>query len=314
MTPIAPKGPKAEANRLSTLLAYRYGSDRFPVDVHQLAIDYAEQFGQEDPIARIVGEDLPGFEGGLYGSVEDGHLRWSIIYNSTVQTPGRIRFTLAHELGHYILHRRQRDSFECSQDDMLRWEAGNNRLEEEADTFASYLLMPIDDFRAILGNEAVNLERLGECAARYGVSLTAAILKWLEFTHQRAVLVVSVDGYILWARSSQSAFKSGAFFKTKGRVVPVPEGSLATSDTTISSERQGVELPAHIWFPKEPKDMPLREMKIVSDRYKQTMTLLILSSSEPRIMQRNNELRDTDDEHLDGLDAYIQSGFMSQCK
>jgi hypothetical protein len=282
MSAVPPKAPKAEANRLSMLLNASLGQERFPVNVTELAKGYAKTFGHDDPIDDVVSDDLPGFEGALYSTEKNGKNCWAIIYNSNIVVPGRIRFTLAHELGHYILHRYGEESFECSEDDMLRWDSVEKQIEAEADVFASYLLMPIDDFQRQVRGDQVDLEVLNVCAKRYGVSLTAAVLKWLEFTEQRAVLVMSRDGYILWAHSSQSAYKSGVFFKTRGRAVQLPSQSLAVSDPGTTLERQGVELPARTWFPREPKEMSLREMKIVSDKYEQTLSLLILPKAEPR--------------------------------
>jgi hypothetical protein len=297
MTPVPPKGPIAEANRLSTLLNIGFGADRFPVDVASLAKDYAKQFGHDDAITHVVGGNLPGFEGALYPTDTNGTRGWALLYNSAIESAGRIRFTTAHELGHYILHRHTRDAFECSEDDMLHWESAERRIEGEADVFASYLLMPIDDFRRQIRDDVVDLEVLACCANRYGVSLTAAILKWLEFTPQRAVLVMSRDGYILWARSSQSALKSGAYFRTRNRTVAVPLGSLAASCDSIVTERQGVEMSARVWFAGEPTDMSLREMRIVSDRYEQTLSLLILPKRDTRLQQSYDD--DDADSHED---------------
>lgn len=301
MTTVVVKAP-AEANRLSRLLNLSRGVDRFPVDVEELAKGYAAQFGHSDPIATVVGADLPGFEGALYRVEKSGKHEWALIYNSAIEIPGRIRFTMAHELGHYILHRKSRDEFRCSESDMLHWESVEKRQEAEADVFASYLLMPIDDFRRTIGTASVNLDVLDHCAQRYGVSLTAAILKWLEFTSQRAVLVMSRDGYMLWARSSQSALHTGAFFRTMNAVVQIPPGSLAASTESATPEKQGIELAARTWFSEEPAEMSLREMRITSDRYEQTMSLLILPKAEPRWM-RESEERD-----IELLDDRIRSG------
>lgn len=289
MTDLHASAPIIEANRLSKLLNASRGPERFPINVEELALGYGKQFGFADPIARVVGADLPEFEGALYRTQEHGKPVWSMIYNSKIQVPGRIRFTMAHELGHYILHRNTRDTFECSATDMLQWESDEKRQEAEADVFASYLLMPIDDFRKTVGASPVDLSVLDMCAKRYGVSLTAAVLKWLEFTSQRAVLAISRDGFMLWARSSQSALRTGAFFRTKNAVVPVPIGSLAASQEAIALEKQGTEISARNWFPKEPEDMTLREMRIVSDRYEQTMSLLILPEAEPKWAQSDDE-------------------------
>ena len=65
------------------------------------------------------------------------------------------------------------------------------------------MLMPLDDFRARIGpDDKPSMDDLGGAAQRYGVSLTAAALRWLEYTNRRAVFVVSRDGGAKWARSS----------------------------------------------------------------------------------------------------------------
>lgn len=308
MSDAAPKAPIVEANSLSKLLNISRGLERFPVDVEELARGYAQQFGHNDPIAEVIGANLPGFEGALYRTEKKGNLEWALLYNSAIEVPGRIRFTMAHELGHYILHRQHGNNFECSEADLLQWESVEKRQEAEADVFASYLLMPIDDFRRSIGSDSVDLHILDGCARRYGVSLTAAILKWLEFTEQRAVLVMSTEGYMLWARSSQSALRSGAYFRTRNATVPIPTGSLAASSESVIREKQGIELAARIWFPREPEEMSLREFKIVSDRYERTLSLLILPKAEPRWM------REPEDDDSGLLDEYIRSGHLPRNK
>jgi len=308
MSPAGPRSPIAEANRLSKLLNISRGTERFPVDVEELASGYAQQFGYDDPIAKIVGANLPGFEGALYRTEKHGKLEWALLYNSAIEVPGRIRFTKAHELGHYILHRQNGNSFECSEADMLQWESQEKRQEAEADVFASHLLMPIDDFRRQIGTDSVDLHILDDCARRYGASLTAAILKWLEFTEQRAVLVMSTDGYMLWARSSQSALHSGAYFRTRNVTVPIPSRSLAASTESATQEKQGIELDARIWFSQEPKGMSLRELKIVSDRYERTMSLLILPRAESRWM------RESEESDSESLDEFTRPGHLPKNK
>lgn len=306
MTPISAKSPVVEANRLSKLLNISLGTERFPVDVEQLALQYAGQFGYADGINVVVGRDLPGFEGALYKIEQQNKPGWALLYNSSISAPGRIRFTIAHELGHYILHRSESDSFQCGQEDMLYWASEERRIEAEADTFASYLLMPLDDFRREIDREVTNLDVLARCAGRYGISLTAVILKWLEFTTQRAVLVMSRDGYVMWAKSSGPAFNSGAYLKTRGSPLEVPVGSLAAAGLVLTDERQGIELDAQTWFPREPKDMSMREIRITSDRYDLVMSLLLLPRTETRSF-----IESIEDEKL-MLDEHIRSGHFSK--
>lgn len=124
---------------------------------------------------------LDGFEGGLFRNSKR-KAAWSIVYNDALPVRGRINFVLAHELGHYLRHRRDLDEFLCSQRDMIEWDREDQVREADANQFGSYLLMPINDFRRQLAGQKITLDGLAHCAERYGVSLTAAILKWLEFT------------------------------------------------------------------------------------------------------------------------------------
>ncbi len=249
-----------------------HGTTRFPVDVKELALGCAEVFGWKDPIARVEAANIRGFEGALFPS--DDRREWTLLYNGGLKSSGRIRFTQAHELAHYILHRTLRDSFECSEGDMLDWAPEDQGLEFQADEFASYLLMPLNDYRQQIANQ-VNLDLLGTCATRYGVSLTAAILKWLSYTDEKAVAIMSRDGFMQWASSSSRAARAGAFFRTRGQVISIPVGSIS-SDVRVESERVGVEVPATIWFRHAEEGIGLREMKLYSDHYDCTITLLVL--------------------------------------
>lgn len=258
--------------RIANAFSTAHGTDRFPVDVARLALESGSIFGWEDSISKVQAANIRGFEGALFP--DEGRKNWLLLYNDDGLSEGRIRFTQAHELGHYILHRHLRDSFECTSGDMLDWSDDDANIESQADLFASYLLMPLDDYRAQV-TELIDFDQIGHCAQRYGVSLTAASLKWLNFTTDKAVLVVSNNGFIDWAWSSKSAFKAGAFIRTKNRVVPIPERSVA-SNLTMEQDRGGTEVPASVWFPHADSNLSLREMKIFSNQHEMVLTLLHL--------------------------------------
>lgn len=277
MTETAWTAPRAanKLNRIVETFCAAHGGARFPVDVVRLAKEAASIFGWSDPITDVRAADIAEFEGCL--SPNEDRTKWLLLYNNHLPSPGRIRFTQAHELGHYILHRLARGEIRCSEDDMLEWDQKN--IEAQADQFASYLLMPLNDYREQV-TSTVDLEILGHCADRYGVSLSAAVLKWLEYTDDSALLVRSSDGFINWARPSQRALKAGAFIRTRDRVVPVPAGSLTANDD-VRHERRGAELPANVWFQHANAALALREMKITSDQYGSIWTLLCL----PRMVE-----------------------------
>lgn len=270
--------PQRAANRLAKVIktvSEAHDIDRFPVDVPQLALESARIFNWQDPITKVQAAPIKGFDGALFPG--DGRKEWLLLYNDALTSPGRVRFTQAHELGHYILHRMTRESFQCSDADMLNWSQDDLDIEAQADLFASYLLMPLDDYRKQVTTQ-VDIEILSACAERYGVSLTAAILKWLQYTDEKAVLVMSNDGFINWAWSSQPAVRAGAFFRTRGNVIPLPEGSLAANQE-ITHNRQGTKIPATIWFPHADSNTPLREMKVHAAQYDATLSLLCLPRS-----------------------------------
>lgn len=84
----------------------------------------------------------------------------------------RDRFTIAHELGHFVVHYLwKRKNGNLSADTMVALRKGSDRVEWEANWFAAAFLMPAqiftESFRAA-GNS------LPEVAAKFGVSTSAA--------------------------------------------------------------------------------------------------------------------------------------------
>jgi hypothetical protein len=112
--------------------------------------------------------------------------------------------------------------------------------------------MPFDDFRRqIAAHAKVDLDLISHCADRYRVSLIAAILRWLAYTTRRAVLVLSRDDFILWSRASDTALKTGAFFRTSGAPVEIPAESLAATQDQLADGRTGVLHGPGVWFGEE---------------------------------------------------------------
>ncbi|GAA5587544.1 hypothetical protein Acal01_02714 [Acinetobacter calcoaceticus] len=266
--------PKA-ANRLLKIVDVFFqaqGLDKFPINVDMLAYETANIFKWNDPITEIKEVSIKRFDGAL---LKNNTNQWTILYNPTVESSGRILFTKAHELGHYILHRTIQDEFHCGTDDLQSYTIGS--IEAEANKFSSYLLMPIDDFRRQIDQSDL-IQSLSLCALRYGVSLTAAILKWLEFTEESVILINSRDGFMNWAVSSQSAKSNGAFFKTKKNIIEIPESSIAGNNLVLE-EKGGEKVKANIWFPYAHKDAFVIEYKITSERFDHILTLILLPRS-----------------------------------
>lgn len=243
----------------------------FPINAGALAQEWSRHVAPEAPIGELQAQELKGFEGGLFWLKE--RKVWALLYHPHPDLPGRSNFTVAHEFGHYVLHRKLQEAFQCSQSATLGITGA--RIEREADQFASYLLMPIDDYAQQVRGRRITLDVLGECADRYGVSLTAAILKWLEFTDQAAVAVLGREGMLHWWKASSSAKKYTIGQLQEG--MELPSGSLAVSPNQVFSTedyRSGLAHPEGVW----PIRLPLREMVVLSDRYDMSISLLVLDA------------------------------------
>jgi len=272
---------------MSQLITLALGDERFPINVEKLALEVSASRFPKDPIKAIKGGNLPGFEGALYplGDPRDG---WAIIYNNSNVSPGRVRFTVAHEYGHYLAHRHTLpNGIEC--DDKAVTQRSGLGIEKEADEFAAYLLMPFDDFRSrIAATDKPGIDELSACAERYGVSLIAATLRWLEYTDRRAVFMVSRDGGARWSKSSDAAFRSGRFFRTAKETFMLPSATLAARGQFDSSGRVAGMLPAGVWFPEETEEQSVR-----SNKYDLTMTLLHLPNEYRYQLSEGPDLMDT---------------------
>ena len=280
------KNPLKSANNITQMLDAVLGNNRYPVDVKQLALEYSRKCFPDHYIKEVKGDDLPMFEGALYGKNRGDKFRWLILYNNQLIAPSRINFTLAHEFGHYMLHRDEQVTFECSSENIARITDEVER-EAEANAFASQLLMPPHDFRTQINGQNINFELIEHITDRYHVSLTAAVLQWIKITNKRAVMVVSRDGYILWSRSSEPAFKSGVYFKTVNLPpVPIPELSYAYQRKVTSNNKTEIQHKEGVWW----KNEPLKELTIFSDRHDITISLLLFPDDAPnRWIQQDEE-------------------------
>jgi len=147
--------------------------------------------------------------------------------------------------------------------------------------------MPYDDFKErVPPSEKPSIDDLIACADRYGVSLIAATLRWLEYTERRAVFVVSRDGGALRAKSSEPAFKSRRFLRTAKETYMLPDASLVAGDEFDSQGRASAIHPPGIWFPEETEEVSIR-----SQKYDLCLTLLHL----PREFRYSPFERDQED-------------------
>ncbi|QEI11805.1 ImmA/IrrE family metallo-endopeptidase [Cellvibrio japonicus] len=265
--------PARWAFNITHILNTVLGPEHFPINVQEVAKELSLQMYRDDPITEIQGKNIPGFEGALFKD-PSGQKGWAIFFNNSFQSKGRINFTLAHEFGHYLIHRvRYPNGIQCSESDLVRWDSELGQIEHQANVFAANLLMPLDDYRRqIPDNIKITMEMMDVVTQRYAVSLLAALIRWIDYTSKRAIVVVSRSGFILWAKPSKSAFSSGIFYRTASSPpIEVPANSIAArpADFDIEKAKKGMKHGPGVWF-KEPSE----EITVFADQYDLTISII----------------------------------------
>jgi Zn-dependent peptidase ImmA (M78 family) len=115
----------------------------------------------------------------------------AVIGVNALHHPNRQRFTMAHELGHHVMHRQHIEGtvhvdkgFAILLRDTLAAQ-GTDRMEIEANAFASELLMPKSLLEPAINAGEIDMDdvdRLQTIAKKFKVSLSALQYRLLAFT------------------------------------------------------------------------------------------------------------------------------------
>lgn len=163
-----------------------------PIDVWALALD----------ITAITALETEGFEGGLM--MFQDRSAGTILVNESAGAR-RQRFTVGHELGHFLLpwHTpRSGQGFLCSAKDMavFRAKAGGDRyveMEAQANRFSAGILMPTVPFRADLrARKNFEVGHIVELSDRYDVSKEAAARRCVDLHDDDIAVVFSKNGVV----------------------------------------------------------------------------------------------------------------------
>lgn len=148
--------------------AFKLPIEQFPI-VQVVDVGLSKHFGDRYTFAVLEREQMTN----SHGLTDPDQLIMLIrrdVYDGACRGQGRDRFTLAHELGHLILHGGgrylERADPRAPPPTHKKWEDS----EWQADTFASELLMPITVVK--------KCKTPGELAVRAGVSVSAAEVRF----------------------------------------------------------------------------------------------------------------------------------------
>ena len=237
---------------------------RFGLDAGRRLPDVARAIGLD-----VVYRQVESYEGVLLRI--KGVPRGCVVINSGIREESRQRFTLAHEIGHFVLPDQQDLSAPCARESIENWEEELKGPELDANRFAAEILMPRPVLQKYLRSEP-SFEALRSIAGLCGTSLTASGFQLMALTSFRASLVWSKNGRVRWYKSSEDfvrwvkkgelsegTFASDCF---KGRQVP---NELEPVPASAWLFEKGLSEQAKIW-----------EHSVPIPGYEAVLTLLVM--------------------------------------
>jgi Zn-dependent peptidase ImmA (M78 family) len=148
-----------------------------------------------------------------YGNAFDGLLehragKFHIYLNSHnakhIYQP-RVRFTLAHELGHYLIdeHRNALKNGLVPSHPSFTNFSSDNEVELEADFFASSLLIPKSRLVKDVFKRKFDFNLIDELATKYQTSITAMLIKFASIGNHPIMIVCAINQRIKWFKYSE---------------------------------------------------------------------------------------------------------------
>lgn len=159
---------KVKSKRGQRGINKQYSEPRLYKDIESVIISARKNNHYEGPYLKIeelvkTFDDIElryiPMKGGLSGSLHKEVDKWIMSVNKN-HNINRQRFTIAHELGHYIYHKENNSRFE---DTTFFRGANRDPIEYKANDFAAKILMPEDIVRKKISdgiNELITLSKM----------------------------------------------------------------------------------------------------------------------------------------------------------
>jgi IrrE N-terminal-like domain len=190
---------------------------------------------------KIKEEGLVGCDGVL---IRPGGVNRGIIaVRRDIRSAGRKRFTIAHEIGHYVLPGHDEDGAICRPGDIEGWGNGASEKERQADDFAAEFLLPAAVVSSRIVAKSSSLESIELIADVCGTSLAASAWRYCDLTSEQCAIVWSENGKVAWTKASLDF----PFFIQRGK--PVEGRSYASNcfrDENVPVHPESV--PADAWI------------------------------------------------------------------
>ncbi len=199
----------------------------------------------------------------------------NIIVSERVTDACAIRFSIAHELGHFVLGHPSRPPSELCTVRGRHVAHGQRNHELEANAFAGELLMPEPLVRPWCQVSPVSMEIPRRIAREYNVSILASAIQFAELSSERCAAVFSARREVVWSvwsatsatferevpRGKRIDPESVAWdFFARGelddRAQPVPADAWLETSTDVDIVEHSIASPEHgtvlslLWIPE----------------------------------------------------------------
>lgn len=169
-----------------------------------------------------------------------------ITVNSDISYEAKRNFVIAHEIGHFTLHKSVVPFFSDTDKTLSDWYK-NGPHELQANEFASEFLMPSPLFKQKVAGKKLNIALIEDVAQYFNVSLTASFLKYRTLGDFPVMIIFIEDSIVKWKQASHDFPFQYLVINSK-----VPVYSIAGdyfNNQTMEAKPEKVD--AIEWFPED---------------------------------------------------------------
>jgi hypothetical protein len=234
----------------------------------------------EDIVVEPKQSDEPGVSG-IFMKMGDA---FGIQYGRHINNDGFIRFTVAHELGHYFLPGHIKSLFSNGQSQHLSKSGfvSNDPLERQADFFAAALLMPEGLFTSAMRRAGEGFQAIKALAGTCRTSITATAIRYARFAEDPVAVIVSSGNKVEFCVLSQALRNArGVKPLTKGCLIPAlsTTGKFNRHEANVAGGKQeGGWSSLDDWFDDAPQ-VEMKEDVVGLGRYGRTLTVLFTAEA-----------------------------------
>jgi len=192
---------------------------------------------------RVMQKEFDSFEGILLRSKTAQ--KGIIGVNAGIRQASRKRFTIAHEIGHFVIPHHRELASACEGGSIESFSRRLAAPELEANEFAAELLLPSKEVADCFDLDKPSLSRISLVANDFETSLSATTWRFLDLTGQPCAMVWSLAGKAVWYRTNDAL---PFLMPLKSLPSPVSIAGRLFAGKSIPDEAGMQEVDADAWF------------------------------------------------------------------